>query len=66
MDFARLHGDIQTAQIEPVTTADFPTQAQRPIYSALDCSRIRKHFEIIPQPWQESLEMTIHALLTTG
>ena len=60
---ARLYADVKTTRIEPITTADYPTRALRPIYSALDCSRIQKHFGINPKPWQKSLEITIKELL---
>ena len=63
MELTRLHGDAPTATIEPVTTADYPTRAARPVFSALDCSLIRKHFGISPQPWQKSLEKTIRKLV---
>ena len=63
MELTRLHGGTPTATVEPVATADYPTRAARPIYSALDCSRIYKHFGISPQPWQKSLEKTIRKLL---
>ena len=63
MDLARLHGGIRTAHVEPVATADYPTRAVRPVYSALDCGRISKHFGLDPQPWQKSLEITIRKLL---
>ena len=60
---ARLYADVKTTRIEPIATADYPTRAARPIYSALDCSRIQKHFGINPKPWQKSLEITIKELL---
>ena len=60
---ARLYADVKTTRIEPIPTADYPTRALRPIYSALDCSRIQKHFGINPKPWQKSLEITIKELL---
>ncbi len=60
---ARLYADVKTTRIEPIATADYPTRALRPIYSALDCSRIQKHFGINPKPWQKSLEITIKELL---
>ena len=60
---ARLYADVKTTRIEPIATADYPTRALRPIYSALDCSRIQKHFCINPKPWQKSLEITIKELL---
>ena len=65
MELIRLHGGTRTASVEPVTTADYPTRAERPAYSALDCGRIQKHFGISPQPWQKSLEKTIRTLLAT-
>ena len=65
MDLARLHGSIRTAPVEPVATADYPTRAVRPVYSALDCGRISKNFGLNPQPWQKSLETTIRKLLAT-
>ena len=60
---ARLYADVKTTRIEPIATADYPTRALRPTYSALDCNRIQKHFGINPKPWQKSLEITIKELL---
>jgi dTDP-4-dehydrorhamnose reductase len=65
MELTRRHGGVRTARVEPVATADYPTQAARPVYSALDCSHIRKHFGISSQPWQKSLEITIRKHLAT-
>ncbi|MBW2569552.1 MAG: dTDP-4-dehydrorhamnose reductase [Deltaproteobacteria bacterium] len=50
-------------RIEPVTTAEYPTKAKRPAFSALDCSLIYKNFGISAKPWQESLKRTIRALI---
>jgi dTDP-4-dehydrorhamnose reductase len=63
VELARLHRDIKTARVEPLTTADYPTPAARPANSALDCSRIKKNFGIIPKPWQDSLEITVKKLM---
>ena len=63
MELTRLHGGTRTASIEPVATAEYPTRAERPVYSALDCGRIQKDFGISPQPWKISLEKTIRTLL---
>ncbi|MEE4263303.1 MAG: dTDP-4-dehydrorhamnose reductase [Desulfobacteraceae bacterium] len=65
MELTRLHQGTPTARAEPVTTAEYPTRAARPIYSALDCSRITRHFGIRPRPWQISLEKTVRQLLAT-
>ncbi len=50
-------------KIEPVTTAEYPTKAKRPAFSALDCGLIYKNFGISAKPWQESLKRTIRALI---
>ena len=41
--------------IFPITTADYPTTAQRPAYSVLDCSRTLKSLGIKGLPWQDTL-----------
>ena len=63
MELARRYGGIEPAKVIPVSTAQYPTIARRPAYSALDCSRINKHFGISPRPWAKSLEITIRQLL---
>lgn len=42
-------------KISPCTTADYPTEAQRPHYSVLDKSKIKATFGITIPKWQESL-----------
>ncbi len=56
---AELYGPVKTAHVIPITTAEYPADAARPLYSALDCGLIEKRFGIIPKPWQESLQITI-------
>lgn len=43
-----------TARITPCTSAEFPTRAMRPRYSALDNSRVQSRFGTLA-PWQEAL-----------
>ena len=50
-------------KVEAVTTAQYPTAARRPAYSALDCTRIEKTFGIIAPTWQESIHKTVKNLL---
>ena len=45
--------------IEPCSTADYPTAAKRPTYSALDCSKIQHLLKLKIPTWQESLEKFI-------
>jgi dTDP-4-dehydrorhamnose reductase len=42
-------------RIVPVSSAEYPTPARRPAYSALDTSKITRDFGIVPLPWQEAL-----------
>ena len=55
---------LQTEHVEAITTAEYPTPAKRPPYSALDCSRIKKFFRIEPKPWQQSLKRTIERIFS--
>ena len=63
IQLARRYGKVKTTRIVPITTADFPTKARRPTFSALDCSLIKKNFGINPNPWRQSLESTIQKLM---
>ncbi len=62
-ELARPYGSIITSRVEPITTAEYPTRAKRPPFSALDCSLINKYFGINTKPWQESLKITINRIL---
>jgi dTDP-4-dehydrorhamnose reductase len=42
-------------RVEPIPTVDYPTAAQRPAHSVLDCSKIEAVFGLTPRPWRESL-----------
>ena len=48
--------------VEAIATADYPTPAQRPANSVLDCSRIGKAYGIFPRPWHEALPPVIAEL----
>jgi len=63
LQLASSYVPLQTKHVEAITTAEYPTPAKRPPYSALDCSRIKKIFGIDPKPWQESLKRTIDRIL---
>lgn len=45
--------------IRPVTTADYPTQANRPKFSVLNCDKIKKEFNFTPRSWQSALEVCL-------
>lgn len=64
LEFAKPHIAIKTRKVEAITTAEYPTPVKRPAYSALDCSKIAKNFNIIPKPWQKSLKTVIDEIQT--
>lgn len=53
-EIARQSGN-NGCKITPCTTAEYPTEAQRPRYSVLDKSKIKATFGIAISAWQESL-----------
>lgn len=61
-DFAtaivRLAG-IETCQVVPIPTSDYPTAATRPYYSVLDKSRFRATYSYKIPHWEESLARCI-------
>jgi len=63
LDIAKRHGmAIKTLRVEAISTAEYPTAAKRPAFSALDCGRIRNKFVVTTKPWRESLEKVIAVL----
>jgi dTDP-4-dehydrorhamnose reductase len=56
------HECLQLTPLKPITTKEFPTAAQRPLNSSLDCGRIKREFDIHPKPWQISLRLVIERI----
>lgn len=50
------------AQVNPITTADYPTPAQRPRYSLLDCTASRKDLDLPPTHWRQALRQLLEAV----
>ncbi len=48
-----------TRRVEPALTADFPTPARRPPFTALDCSRFERIFSTRLPGWEESLKLAV-------
>lgn len=46
---------ITTCKVSPISTEQYPTKANRPKYSVLDKSKIKKTFNITIPVWQDSL-----------
>ena len=50
---------IKVRNVIPAKTQDFPSPAQRPLFSALDCSKFEKTFEIKIPRWDLSLRLAM-------
>jgi dTDP-4-dehydrorhamnose reductase len=46
-------------KLEPALTAEFPTPAQRPLYSALNCDRFRDIFGLSLPDWRVALQLSM-------
>ncbi|MFK8031708.1 MAG: dTDP-4-dehydrorhamnose reductase [Gammaproteobacteria bacterium] len=47
--------------IRAITTLDYPTPAQRPVYSVLDSTRLRKTLELPCRHWCENLQLMMES-----
>lgn len=54
-DEARSLGPFTVERLEPIPTTAYPTAAQRPAYSVLNCAKLQAAFGITPRPWRDSL-----------
>jgi dTDP-4-dehydrorhamnose reductase len=69
-DFALAIGELgvaagllrQAAAVGPITTADYPTPAQRPSYSLLDCCGSRIALGLEPVHWRVALALVLDAV----
>jgi dTDP-4-dehydrorhamnose reductase len=53
-------------QVTPITTADYPTPAQRPANSRLDVSHFEQTFHVTLPPWQDGVRDTLDELRSTA
>jgi len=73
-DFALAIGELgqaagllpQAAEVVPITTAQYPTPAQRPGYSLLDCTATRSALGLQPLPWRTALVQVLAELAARG
>ena len=56
---------FQQYNLLPALTADFPTPAQRPLFSALDCQRFMDTFNLRLPDWQEALTLAMAEIQST-
>ena len=52
------------AAVEPITTADYPTPAERPAYSLLDCTATRAALDLNGEHWQQALKTVLQQAKT--
>lgn len=52
-----------TRELLPAKTADFPTPAKRPLFSALDCGKFESTFGFRLPPWKDALRRALEASL---
>ncbi len=52
----------QGIQVHGIPTSEYPTPAERPRYSVLDCKKIRENFGVAPVPLEQSLPVVLSAL----
>ncbi len=55
---ARSH-EHSVRQVLPAPTSDFPTPAQRPLFSALDCTRFEQSFGLTLPDWRDALRLAM-------
>ena len=53
--------EARFAEIEAITTAEYPTPAKRPLNSRLDCSKLAQTLDWRMPDWRESLAQVIAA-----
>ena len=66
-DFAVAIGELgeaaglldHAAEVEPISTIDYPTPARRPSYSLLDSTISRAKLDLAPRHWREALRETL-------
>ena len=63
---ARAHGvtlKLDDAQLKAIASADYPTAAQRPLNSRLECSKLKLHFSLQLPHWQQGVEHMLTEIL---
>jgi dTDP-4-dehydrorhamnose reductase len=62
-ELARPYISLKVKKVEAIKTQEYPTPAERPADTALDCSLIKDRLGISPRAWEESLEGMITHIL---
>lgn len=54
------------ARVRPITTADYPTRAARPLDTRLDLSRAAERLDWRPRPWRAALSACLDEMARAG
>lgn len=52
-------GDRKCREVRAIPTAEYPTPAQRPAYSVLDCAKLQTTFGLRLPDWEEMLDLVL-------
>ncbi len=58
-EIAKLYDQLNVKRVIPIKTTEYPTPAQRPKNSVMDCSLLRGCFNINPPLWEDSLNVML-------
>jgi len=59
LDLDPQRGQQVVSSLEPAKTSEYPTPAQRPLFSALNCDKFCDTFSIRLPKWQDALELAM-------
>lgn len=51
--------------LEAIASSEYPTPAQRPLNSRLDCTAFERRFNLTLPPWQQGLDLVLQELAAT-
>jgi dTDP-4-dehydrorhamnose reductase len=57
---------LKVGEVQPITTADYPTKAARPANSRLDLTRLQAVYKVSPIPWQAALDIELASFVAMG
>lgn len=62
VEAAREHVDVRTLRVLPISSAAYPTAAQRPAEVILSMERVCRQYRIAPLNWQEGVLRAVRAM----
>jgi dTDP-4-dehydrorhamnose reductase len=58
-------GGARAPEVQPISTAEYPTPAARPSNSVLDTAKITRDYGIAPQPWLAAVRKVVQQLMVS-